>query len=152
MSKVEKLARLAQAVADETPGFFEVGGAGSGNLKTNEFMRNLRLRVEDKLGPGYDERRICGSGKLAVDFHIPEESTIIEVALSLRNPNTEFERDILKALMAKGKGVPVENLLFLSKLGAADRHEQASSRAMIDWVLGHGIHVEIRDLVDHRNA
>ncbi len=39
--------RLAQAIADEIPGFFRVGESGSGNRKTNDFMQQLRLRVEN---------------------------------------------------------------------------------------------------------
>lgn len=103
MSESDELVRLAQAAAEAIPGFFDTAGAGVGNRRTNEFMKGLRRSVENSLGSGYAEQRISGDNRLAVDFFVPNEATIIEVALSLRNSNTEFERDVLKALMAHTK-------------------------------------------------
>ena len=93
------------------------------------------------------ECSICGNNNLKVDFYIQDEATIIEVALSLWNSNSEFERDIFKALLAKGCRNPVKQLIFISKPGAEKHHEQASSKAIMDWVKKeHGISIEIRDL------
>lgn len=147
MSESDELVRLAQAAAEAIPGFFDTAGAGVGNRRTNEFMKGLRRSVENSLGSGYAEQRISGDNRLAVDFFVPNEATIIEVALSLRNSNTEFERDVLKALMAQEMGCPVKRLLFVSKPGATKRHEQPSSRAIVEWVeRNHNISIEIREL------
>lgn len=147
MSKTDTIIRLAQTIADERAGFFEIKGPGAGDRETRAFMRELRIRAKDALGIDYAEQKICGSSKLAVDFFIPEEGTVVEVALGLRNPNTEFERDILKALMAQEEGYPIARLVFLSKPGAIKRHSQSSSRGIVAWTeRTHGINVEIREL------
>jgi len=149
MTKAEKILSLAQAIADKRPNFFEKKGAGKGDKDTNSFMAELRLRTQQALGGDFSEKQICGNNNLSVDFFIPDENSIIEIALSLRNPNSEFERDILKAIMAKEQGEPVLNLVFLSKPGAIKRHQQPSSIAMKNWVLkNYGIEVEIRELRD----
>lgn len=147
MSKVERLLQLAQEVADEIVGFFEVAGPGAGNRRTNTFVQELRRRANDLFEQDFSEQKICGDNNLAVDFFIPEESTIIEVALSLRNPNTEFERDTLKALMAQEAGHPVAQLVLLSKPGALKKHTQPSSRTITAWAeRNHKIRVEVREL------
>jgi len=150
MSKCKKILSIAQAIADERPSFFEKKGAGKGDKDTNSFMTELRLRSRKALGIDFSEKRICGNNNLSVDFFIPDESCIIEVALSLRNPNSEFERDILKAIMAKDQGELVKNFVFLSKPGAIKRHQQPSSIAMKEWVFkNYKIEVEIEELIDN---
>ncbi len=150
MTKVEKIIRAAQDIADERPNFFMKKGAGEGDKDTNSFMTELRSRAKQKCGVDFSEKQICGENNLSVDFFIPEEDTIIEVALSLRNPNSEFERDIFKAIMAKEQGAHVHNLIFLSKPGAIKRHKQPSSVAMKEWLYKkHSIHLKIRELSDN---
>ena len=149
MEKTKKILRLAQEIADERQNFFEKKGAGKGDKDTNSFMAELRKRSVEILGEDLSEKRICGNNNLSVDFFIPDEKSIIEIALSLRNPNSEFERDILKAIMAKDQGAPVLNLIFLSKPGAIKRHAQPSSIAMIDWVSkNHDVKVAIKEFID----
>ena len=147
MTKTEELLHIAQQIADERPNFFEKKGAGKGDRDTNSFMAELRFRAEKLFRRDFSERRICGDTNLAVDFFIPDEGTIIEVALSLRNPNSEFEHDILKAIMAKEGGEQVRHPVFVSKPGAIKRHQQPSSIAMQTWIKkNYGIHVTIWEL------
>lgn len=147
MKRSETIIQLAQRIADERSDFFKPKGPGAGNKDTNSFMRELGTRVRDALGVNVSEQDICGDNKLAVDFYVPDEDTIIEVALSLRNSNSEFERDILKALMAKECGHSVKRLVFVSKPGAIKRHKQPSSKAIVSWVKrNHQITIEIREL------
>jgi len=149
MTKTEELFHIAQQIADERPNFFEKKGAGKGDRDTNSFMAELRSRAEQLFGRDFSEKRICGDTNLAVDFFIPDEGTIIEVALSLRNPGSEFERDILKAIMAKEEGEQVRHLVFVSKPGAMRRHQQPSSIAMQTWVKkNYGIDVTIWELTE----
>ena len=149
MTKAEKIISLAQDIADERANFFEKKGAGKGDRDTNSFMAELRSRAKHTFGGDFSEKQICGDNNLCVDFFIPDENSIIEIALSLRNPNSEFERDILKAIMAKEQGAHVRNLFLLSKPGAIKRHQQPSSIAMKNWVFkNHDIKVEIRELID----
>lgn len=147
MTKTEKLIQIAQQIADERPSFFDIKGAGKGDRDTNSFMSELRSRAAVLFGRDFSEKRICGDTNLAVDFFIRDEETIIEVALSLRNPNSEFEHDILKAIMAKEGGEQVRHLVFVSKPGAVKRHQQPGSIAMQTWLKeNHGIEVTIREL------
>ena len=43
------------------------------------------------------ERRLCGDTSFAADFFFQDDATIVEIALGLINPASEFEKDILKA-------------------------------------------------------
>jgi hypothetical protein len=132
--QTKRLMRIAQQIADQWPGFFERKGAGRGDKDTNAFMAELGQRAQEVLGGDFAEKKLCGQNNLAVDFYFPDEETIVEVALSLRNPQSEFERDILKAIMAKQQGWQVRHLVFLSKPGAKKRHEQPSSLAIQSWL------------------
>ena len=146
MSKAEQLHSIAQSLVDEWPNFFGIQGAGPGDRATNAFMKELRGRATTAFGHNFDEQRISGENNLAVDFYFPDDATIVEVAMSLRNPSSEFERDILKAIMAKEIGHKVELLLFLSKPGAVARCAQPGLRAFADWARRvHGIAIDIRE-------
>lgn len=101
---IAKLVQVARELALETRRFFDVKGPGEGDKATNAFMGKLRARLAEEVPNARPEQTICGDNSLAVDFYFPAEASIVEIALSLRNPNSEFERDILKALMAKCSG------------------------------------------------
>jgi hypothetical protein len=139
-----RLRELAQSLVDQWHDFFRTKGPGTGDLDTNAFMKELRFRAVEALGGDYSEQPICGNNRLTPDFYFPEEATIVEIAMSLRNPSSEFERDILKAIMAQEAGNPVRRLVFLSKPGAIVRSSQPGLRAVADWAKrAHGISVEI---------
>ena len=73
----------------------------------------------------------------------------MEVALGLRNPNSEFEHDVLKAVLAQEAGYRVRKLILLAKPGAMKRHGQPGSSAIVGWVKrNHGINVEFRELTN----
>jgi hypothetical protein len=133
MNRANQLADIAQSLVDEWPNFFQKKGAGPGDLDTNTFMKELRSRAAAAFGDDFAERRICGENKLTPDYYFPDEATIVEVAMGLRNPSSEFERDILKAIMAQEAGNSVRRLLFLSKPGAVARCSQPWLRAFADW-------------------
>lgn len=145
-SSSDHLLELAQSLADEWGQFFEKKGPGAGDLDTNAFMKELRVRACNAFGQNYSEQRICGDSKLAPDFYFPEEETIVEVAMGLRNPASEFERDILKAIIAQESCHPVRRLVFLSKPGALARISQPGLTAIAKWVTkAHGIQIEVRE-------
>jgi hypothetical protein len=151
MSRVARILKLAQEVA-EAPArrdFFMRTGPGKekGNGKTSTYMADLNARVATELGSGVSEQCICGNSKLCVDSYVPEEGTIIEVELSLSNPHSNLERDILKSVVAKAARWRVDRLVLLGEPGSSRRHQGASSRAFIEWLkTQHGIEVEIREL------
>ena len=147
MDRPSRLLELAQTIAIERPTFFETKGPSVGDKDTAVFMRELRRRAHREFGSDFSEKKICGENNLCVDFYFPEESTIVEVALSLKNPISEFERDILKAIMAQESGQRVNALLFVSKPGGVKRCAQPGARAIVAWAQrAHGLAVEIQEI------
>jgi len=146
-SLAERLLELAQALTARHTDFFKVKGPGAGDHATNAFMRDLRARARREFRADYAEQRICGDNAFTVDYYFPSEATIVEVALSLPKPTTEFERDILKAVMAKDAGHAVRRLFFISKPGAQKKCAQPGRTAIINWVgASHEIDVVVREL------
>jgi hypothetical protein len=146
VGRADQLKSLAQALADQWQHFFGKKGPGDGDRDTNAFMKELRSRAKETFGDDFSERPICGNNRLAPDFYFRDEETIVEIAMSLRNPSSEFERDILKAIMAREAGNPVRRLVFLSKPGAVVRSSQPGLRAIADWAQrAHGIGIEVHE-------
>jgi len=143
----EKLLQLARKAVANHPDFFETKGPGRGDRATNAFMADLRSRALKAFGTDYSEQAICGANDLSVDFYFPKEGTVVEVALGLAKPKTEFEKDVLKAVMAKEQGNPVSRLFFISKPGAKKKCAQPGRTAVIEYLeRHHGIEVEIHEL------
>src|SRR5437867_5518197 len=133
MQKAAKIYILAQALADERPYFFDIKGPSLGDHDTSSFMKELRSRALRAFNEDYAEKKICGQNNLCVDYYFRDEATIIEVALGLRNPTSEYERDILKAIMAQDSGYAVSHLVFISKPGAKKRLAQPGAVAIAGW-------------------
>lgn len=147
MEKTTVLIRLAHELANATPNFQEVRGAGDGDHATNSFMKQLRARACQKFGVDYSEKKLCGDTGFAVDFYIPEESAIIEVALGLPNPACEFEKDIIKAIMAQNFGKAVTHLIFISRAGAIRKCQQPGRTAIRNWAKSeHQLQIEVHEL------
>lgn len=147
----EKLVTLAQKIADDSPGFFEIKGPGKGDKATNAFMKELQSQAKQLFGEDFSEKGICGDNKFAVDFFFPEEATIVEIALTLRNANSEFSKDILKAILSQKAGNTIKKLIFISKPGAIKRHEEPASKSIISLVKKEfGISVIIRELINNQ--
>lgn len=151
-SKVDLVYAVANRQATKDPDFHAVLGPGSGDGRTKRFMLLVNLGViravcTSNNVPSPAEQKICGKNSLEVDFYFPDEATIVEIALGLPNPGSEFEKDILKALMAKELGHKVDRLVFISRPGAAKKCQQPGRAAMIDWAREkHGLWIEVRDL------
>jgi hypothetical protein len=147
MDRPAKLVALARELADSIPEFQAVRGPGAGDRSTHSFMRELRAQAESAFGQDFSEKKICGETAFAVDFYFPEEAAIVEVALGLPNPNTEFEKDILKAIIAQDNGYEVGRLLFISRPGGERKCSQPGRAAVIRWACEkHAIRIEIHDL------
>lgn len=134
-TKPDILQNIAQTVANDRPLFFHAKGAGMGDKDSNEFMAEVRRRALTAFGQDFSEKRICGDNHLAVDFYFEDEATIVEIALTLKNPASEFEKDILKALMAQEQNYPVKRLVFITKPGAATACNRPGRTAMRQWAL-----------------
>jgi hypothetical protein len=141
------LVDLARGIAAENPDFQAVLGPGAGDHSTHAFMRRLRATAIQVLGVDFSEQKICGQTLLAVDFYFPDEKVIVEVALGLPNPASEFEKDILKAIMAQESGNAVRKLVLISRPGGAKKCAQPGRRAVVGWAQSkHGIKIEVHDL------
>lgn len=138
---------LAREIAGDSRNFQAVLGPGEGDKATNTFMRQLREHAIEAFGEDYSEQKVCGDTSLAVDFYFPDEATIVEVALGLPNPGSEFEKDILKGLMAKESGHNVRRLFFISRPGAKKKCAQPGRNAVKEWVhANHQVLVEVHEL------
>ncbi|MBZ0310637.1 MAG: hypothetical protein K8I82_31555 [Anaerolineae bacterium] len=98
MTKVDLLREVIQQIADNDPEFFTTKGHGPGNHATNIFIRKVHDTALEVFGQDCAEQKICGDNSQAVDFYFEDEKTIVEIALGLKKTNTEFEKDIFKAL------------------------------------------------------
>jgi hypothetical protein len=149
ITKAERLLLLAQAIAEETPNFFIAIGKGAGNLRSNAFMNELQGRAKSAFGRDYSEAKLCGDNKLAMDFFFPEEETVVEVAGMLSAPNSEYEKDIFKCLLAQEKGATIRKLVFLAKPGAAKVQNQPGRLAIAQFVRSRfNIQIIVEELVD----
>lgn len=139
MLYLNKLIDLAQQIANERSTFFTTKGPGLGDKDTSAFMFTLHERAKDIFGnefiKQFAEQKICGyKNNFKVDFYFPEEAVIVEIALTLRNASREFEKDIIKAILAKRAGRNINTLCFLSKPGAIKRNEEPGPQSIIAWV------------------
>jgi hypothetical protein len=149
ITSAERLLVIAQAIAEATPSFFTAIGEGAGNLRSNAFMAELRSRAKTTFGHDYSETRLCGGTKLALDFYFPEDQTAVEIAGMLAAPNSEYEKDIFKCLLAQEKGAVIHNLVFIAKPGAARVQKQPGRMAIAQFVLNRfGLQITVEELVD----
>jgi D-alanyl-D-alanine dipeptidase len=142
-----RLLETARSIAAAQPDFQVVRGPGDGDRATHAFMRQLRERAAAAFGVDCAEQKICGSTSFAADFYFPEEATVVEVALGLPNPGSEFEKDILKAIMAQDYGYAVRRLVFISRAGAVKKCAQPGRAAIIAWARAkHALEIEVHEL------
>lgn len=142
-----QLLQIAKEISNESRDFQVVKGPGAGNRATNAFLAKLRERAISAFGEDFSEQKICGDTSHAVDFYFPSEATIVEVALGLPNPATEYEKDLLKAVMAQGNGYDVKRLFFISRPGAAKKCRQPGRVAIAAWAkVTHNLAIEVHEL------
>ena len=134
LNKAEELLVLVQKLALKTPGFFEIKGPGIGDRASNKFMKNLKQLAKDRFGNDFSEHKVCDTTKFAIDFYFPDERTAVEIAFGLHNPNSEFERDIFKCLLARESGFEVRRLVLMGKPGASDRQSSPGPIAIRSYV------------------
>lgn len=147
MDRPKELLELARTLAATNPAFQEVRGPGDGDRATGRFMRDLRALACTAFGEDCSEKRICGKTGFAVDFYFLAEETIVEVALGLPNSTTEFEKDILKAIIAQESGYRIRRLLFISRAGAEKKCQQPGRIAVREWARNkHQLEIAVHDL------
>jgi len=147
MKRLETLLRLVQKLAAETKGFLAVKGPGKGNKATNAFILELRNRAKNAFGDDFSEQQICGNNGLCVDYYFKDEETVVEIAFGLKKPGTEFEKDVLKTIVANDCGNRVKELIFICKPGGSAKCQQPGRKAVIEWAYKcHGIRISVHDI------
>jgi hypothetical protein len=121
--KTARICVAAQKLAEKTAGFFDVKNAGPGNYATNAFMKNLRTVLGAEMGKDCEVSVGLGNDS-TLDFYVAEEKCVVEIALGLHRPSCEYEKDILKCLLAREYGLTVETLVLVGKPGAITKHAQ----------------------------
>ena len=144
--RIDRLVELARAIVEENPTFHAVRGAGAGDHATAAFLRELRARARAAFVEDCSEQRICGPTGYAVDFYFAPERTVVEIALGLPNPGSEFEKDLLKAIIAQDYH-RVDRLVLVSRAGGEKKCRQPGRSALIAWALAeHNLQVSVIDL------
>jgi hypothetical protein len=147
MNSAQQLLALARRLASADPNFLSTKGPGIGNKATNRFMSELRALAKTTFGGEFAEQKICGSSGLCVDYYFPHEATVVEIALGLNKPKTEFEKDILKVIMAKEAGHVIKRLVLICKPGGLKKCSQPGRRDVIAWLKSkHDVQTEIHEL------
>lgn len=142
---------LAQQLASRTPGFQERVGPGkqAGNGVTNAFLNSPDTAVSDNWPTEVRRQEQVAPGvKYSFDYFIPSEETAVEIALSLRNIVTEFEKDIFKAILANEAGKKITKLVLIGKAGSVKRQSCTGPNAIKRWVEHNcGIVVQVKELL-----
>jgi len=132
----EQIFELAQQIAHRTPGLQERRGPGkaAGNGVTDEFLAALVREVAKRFATVCRLQEPVAPGvKYSFDYFIPSEDTAVEIALSLRNIVTEFEKDIFKAILANESGKRVKRLILIGKDGSVKRQNGTGPKAIKAW-------------------
>lgn len=147
LHKSRRLLRAARRLAADHGNFQIALGPGAGDHASNAFVKNLRDWAVRAFGADFSEQPLCGDTAQKVDYYFPSEATIVEVALGLPNPASEFEKDILKAVLAKEQGHKIERLMFISRAGARGKCKQPGRASVAGWLREHyAIKVEVFEL------
>lgn len=110
-------------------------------------MEELRHLARLQFGSDLSERRYISAAKMAFDFYFEAEDTAVEIALGLDKPNSEYERDIFKCLLAKDDGLTLRRLVFITKPGGIKKLSAPGARAIADYVLRkYGLDVVVWEL------
>lgn len=150
-SIAEQIFDQAHQIAKRTLGFQERKGPGknAGNGATNEFLRLLNQAVTGNWPSAVRQQEPVAPGlRYSFDYFIPLEETAVEIALSLRNIVTEFEKDIFKAILANEAGKRIKRLVLIGKVGSVKRQSQPGPSAIKAWVKQHcGVDVVVKELL-----
>ncbi|MGA3010643.1 MAG: hypothetical protein ABSD72_10320 [Terracidiphilus sp.] len=148
--KSDDLCLIAQEIAEATPEFFAKKGPGTGDHAAVKFQRSLRDLAREVFGYDYSERAVCKAAGFRFDFFFPEEAVAVELAFGLHNPTSEFERDILKCLLAIEDGCVIRKLMLIGKPGAIARLNAPAPKAIMALVgKRFNLAVEVLELRNH---
>ena len=147
MSKVDQLWHIFEEEVRRRPDFFQIRGPGVGDRYSREFVEAVSQRAQNVFQADYSEHLVHADSGLRFDYFFPDEHTAVEIALSLRNSASEFERDILKCLIAKKAGSHIDRLEFFTKSPAMVQLNSPAKREMKKCVKEHfGLDIDTREI------
>jgi hypothetical protein len=150
MPIADDLLKVIHQAAADIPTFNDRLGPGvnAGNGANRNFLQTVNTAVTERWPDRVEIDRTAISGaKLNFNFYIPSEKTAIEIALSIRNPVSEYEKDIFKGLMARDSGLPLERLILIGKSGSVKLRNSPGSKAIRDWAWKtHNLKVEVHEI------
>lgn len=148
ITDLDTLLRLAEDLARRDPDFAKRKGPGLGDLHTDDFMTELETKATEALGDGcLPDASVIDEAGYTFDYYLPREATVVEFGFSLRNPRSEFERDLFKALLAKKARTDIRRLVLVGKPGTKDRLNARGPQAIMDFVRREfGIDTEVREI------
>jgi hypothetical protein len=110
-------------------------------------MELLRIAAKDLFKADFSEKKACRGARYCFDSYFPDERTAVEIALSLHNPISEYERDIFKCLLAREEGVELTRLIFIARPGSLSRQRAPGPRKIAALVENHfGLRIDILEL------
>jgi len=141
---VDQFARIASTLIADWPRYFPMLAQSEAVHPLRAFKAELRSRAFAEFCVDYANKSVCGDNSLRVDYYIG--TTIVQIAMDLRNLNGEFEQGILRAIMAQAACHKVTRLVFFAKSGARARCNTPPRKALIAWAeMEHGLQIEIRE-------
>src|SRR6267142_4802407 len=83
---------------------------------------------------GVANQFLSRESRLSVDFWIEAEQTIIVPEFSMLSSSPLLEKEAFEALLTKGAGKDVRNIVLIGDPGSARRHQSPAAWAIIDWL------------------
>ncbi|MBU2530059.1 MAG: hypothetical protein KKD35_03370 [Elusimicrobia bacterium] len=149
MKKYEILIETAQKLMEDEArvGRLTKEGPGKRNRNVSYFINKLSERSKIIFKKDFSKKYICGDQIHEVHFYFPDEGAIVNVSFALHRPNSELEKGVLKALMAKENKNDVKHVVFLAIPGALTKCRRKEPQAIIDWIREkHGIEISIVEM------
>jgi hypothetical protein len=135
MPVTDELLQMIRSSAAPIPTFNDRLGPGStkGNGATDRFVEMVNAVVSKKWPNEVtiNQAAVPAAG-FNFDLYVPSEETALEIALSIRNPVSEYEKDIFKGLLARDGGLPLRRLILIGKYGAVKTRNMPGSKAIRD--------------------
>lgn len=151
MTDLATLHKLADDLARKDRRFNVKKGPGRGDRATARYMAKLNKAAKRRMGKGVRiEKPVMKGTRLTFDFFLPRERTAVEV--SLHRYVSEFEKDLLKALLAKHGGTPIRKLVFFTRVEGQKFRESPSARAGMQYLKSRGIEVTLLPLRSRPSA
>lgn len=150
MPIIDDLLHIIHNTASEIPTFDQRLGPGAdkGNGATKFFVKKVNEIAAERWPNQVQQNfRAVPNTRMDFDLYVPSECTAIEIALSLRNSVSEYEKDIFKALLAQSAGLPLKRLILIGKNDSVRIRNMPASVAIRNWAWEkHSLKIEVHEI------